>query len=75
MTKRFNGQKLSHGKREVPRRKCPLCGNSMFRLRGELRCTEMRKSASAKGDGGQRRVEKHGSLSTIKHRLRQQATS
>jgi hypothetical protein len=66
MAKRFNGQKMSHGHREVAHRLCPLCGTQMKMFLGKLRCTHLVKSA-----GGERRVIKHGSLSTVEKRAQQ----
>jgi hypothetical protein len=70
MAKRFNGSKMSHGHRNVPRLRCPRCDNLMQVFLGQLRCTQMVSTP-----GGDRRVIKHGSMQTIQKRMSQEAAA
>lgn len=73
--KKFNGRKLSHGANNGHRgvqRQCALCGSTMVRFRGLLRCTEIQK---AKTGNNAFRVVKHGSLRTIAKRIKQRSVS
>lgn len=76
--KRFNGHKMSHGPMvHKPRVHCPICNNTMVLQRGVLRCTEIKrtKKQKSKGDNAtssDRRIVKHGSITTITKRMRQQ---
>ncbi len=67
--KRFNGSKRSHTRDAQPVPTCPLCGTAMRQFLGAPRCTHL-----VKGRGGDsRRVVNHGSLRTIRKRLRRPA--
>lgn len=69
MAKKFNGKKMSHGGTGGNPPKCPLCGITMRMFMGELRCAELRATKTAKGSGS-RLMVKHGSLRTIRKRVR-----
>lgn len=72
MGKKFNGQKMSHSNHSPARgerKRCPICGTEMKVFLGTLRCTELRR-----GKGGNSyRTIKHGSMRTIRKRLKEQA--
>lgn len=70
MSKHFNGRKMSHTGSGIEPAKCALCGNQMKMFLGRLRCTEMRRGESKTGN--MMRVVKHGSLNTIRKRIKRQ---
>jgi hypothetical protein len=65
MAKKFNGRKMSHTKEGKDHQRCPLCKGTMKVLGGMLRCAEMRNVR-----GSSRLLSKHGSMKTIRKRLR-----
>jgi hypothetical protein len=70
MSKHFNGRKMSHTpSQDVESNHCPICNLPMRMFLGRLRCTQMIKDQA----GNQRRVIKHGSMLTIRKRLRKPA--
>ena len=71
--KRFNGSKMSHGRVKVDPTRCPICSGVMRQFLGELRCTHIVKGK--RSSGSDRRVVLHGSMATIRKRIRQKAAA
>ena len=67
--KKFNGKKMSHTQESKDTIKCPICKTSMKVLRGKLRCAELR-STHGKSKSALRMLIKHGSMKTIRKRLK-----
>lgn len=69
MAKKFNGKKMSHNGNDGDRASCPICGISMKMVNGQLRCAELKRTQGKSGSDA-RIVIKHGSMNTIRKRLR-----